>query len=267
MWHEAVIPHRSRQMGGQYSTPEELAEVVMALQGTPQADDLAILIDSAAAIQRLRWFQSHNFRPAERKVKDYDIIHDISRELKFQSESSSQTLFVKVHGHSDSTLHKEADRLAVKDINKESDNKDTLYPGGQGQKMVFNWVDDIDKSKSHTWCPAVKKHIKVHKEKISWQTRSRRTHVDEFFARLDAARPQVGLALRSIWDWAVLAWMLSLTLGQSAEKSNLKKWGMTATAQCVSSGMMVSHWYTRIHQQTTVVIATHRARFMIAFIT
>ena len=38
---------------------EELAAVVMALQGTPRADDLTILIDSAAAIQRLRWFRSH----------------------------------------------------------------------------------------------------------------------------------------------------------------------------------------------------------------
>ena len=34
------------------STRAELAAVVMALQGTPRADDLAILIDSAAAIQK-----------------------------------------------------------------------------------------------------------------------------------------------------------------------------------------------------------------------
>ena len=53
-----------------------------------------------------------------------------------------------------------------------------------------------------------------------------------FLARPNAARPQLGVALRSIWDWAVRAWMLSLTPGQSPVKSNLKKWGLTATAQC-----------------------------------
>jgi len=54
----------------------------------------------------------------------------------------------------------------------------------------------------------------------------------QFLAGLNAARPQLGVALRFIWDWAVRAWMLSLTPGQSPVKSNLKKWGQTATAQC-----------------------------------
>ena len=69
MWHDAAIPHRSERVGGQHSsTRAELAAVVMALQAilidrswhyrpsslTDRADDLAILIDSAAAIQRLR---------------------------------------------------------------------------------------------------------------------------------------------------------------------------------------------------------------------
>jgi len=53
----------------------------MALRGTPRGDELAILIDSAAVVQRLRWFRSHDFRPAEHKVKDYDIIYEILREL------------------------------------------------------------------------------------------------------------------------------------------------------------------------------------------
>jgi len=204
----------------------------MALQGTPRGDDLAILIDSAAAIQRLQWFRSHDFRPAEHKVKDYDIIHDILLELKWRSESSSRTLFVKVHGHSGDPLREEADRLAVIGADKESDDEDILHPGGRDQEMVCNWVDDTDKSKTHTWCPTVEKRIKAHEEKMSWQTRSRKTHAEEFLARPNAARPQLGVALRSIWDWAVRAWMLSLTLGQSPVKSNLKKWGLTATAQC-----------------------------------
>jgi len=67
---------------------------------------------------------------------------------------------------------------------------------------------------------------------MSWQTRSRKTYVQEFLARPNAARPQLGVALRSIWEWAVWAWMLSPTPGQSPVQSNLKKWGLTATAQC-----------------------------------
>jgi len=133
-------------VGGQHSsTRAELAAVVMALQGTPRADDLAILIDSAAAIQRLRWFLSHDFRPAEHKVKNYDIIHDILFEFKWRSESSSPTLFVKVHGPSGDPLHEEVDRLAVEGADKENDDDYTLYPGGRGQEMGFNWVDDADK--------------------------------------------------------------------------------------------------------------------------
>jgi len=161
----------------------------MALQGTPRGDDLAILIDSAVAIQKLRWFRSHDFRLAEHKVNDYDIIHEILRELKLQSESSSRTLLVKVHGHSGDPLHEEADRLAVEGADKESDDEDILYPGGRGQEMVFNWVDDADKSKSHNWCPTVKKCIKAYEGKMSWQTGSRKTHAEEFLARPNAARP------------------------------------------------------------------------------
>ena len=111
------IPHRSEREDFQHSsTRAELAAVVMPLQGTPRADDLAILIDSTAAVQRLRWFRHHDFRPAEHKVKDYDIIHDILLEFKLWSDSSSRTLFVKVHGYFGDPLHEEADRLAHQEI-------------------------------------------------------------------------------------------------------------------------------------------------------
>jgi len=109
----------------------------------------------------------HDFRPAEHKVKYHDIIHDILLELKLRSDSSSRTLFVMVHGHSGDSLHEEADRLAVEGAGKESDNENTLYPGGRGQDMVFNWADEADISKSHTWCSTVKKRIKAHEEKMA----------------------------------------------------------------------------------------------------
>jgi len=52
-------------------------------------------------------------RTVEHKVKDYDIIHDILRELKLRSKPSSRTLFVQFHGHSGDPLHEGAERLAV----------------------------------------------------------------------------------------------------------------------------------------------------------
>jgi len=202
----------------------------MALQGTPRADDLAILIDSAAATQRLRWFWCHDSQPSTRSrtmtssmISCMNSSHDQYHPHDF--------FFVKVHTHAGDSLHEEVDRLAVEGADKERDDEDTVYPGGRGQKMVLNWVDDADKSKLHTWCPIVKKRIKAHEEKMSWQPRSRKTRAEEFLARQNAARPQLRVALRSIWDWTVRAWMLSLTPGQSSVKSNLKKWRLTATAQ------------------------------------
>ena len=50
-WHDAAIPHRSKRVGYHHSsTRAEVATVVMALQGTPRADNLAILIDSKSRI-------------------------------------------------------------------------------------------------------------------------------------------------------------------------------------------------------------------------
>ena len=62
------------------------------------SSDFQLLLYCAEAIQRLQWFHSHEVQPVEHKVKDYDIIHDILREIKLQSESSSQTLFVNENG-------------------------------------------------------------------------------------------------------------------------------------------------------------------------
>ena len=81
------------------------------------APDFRLLLPRSC-IQRLRWFQSHDYRPAEHKVKDYDIIHDVLLELKLRSDSSSRTLLAKVHGHSGDPLHEEADRIVVEGADK-----------------------------------------------------------------------------------------------------------------------------------------------------
>jgi len=99
----------------------------------------------------------------------------------------------------------------------------------------------------------VKKRIKVHEEKMSWQTRARKTNAEKVLARPNAAHPQLNVALRSIWDWAVRAWMLSLTPGQTPVKLNLNKWGLTATAQC-----NCGHGDKTLLQQQLHSLLTHR---------
>jgi len=60
MWHSVGIQHRSERVGGQHaSTWAQLVAVVMAppkrnpSRETSRADDLAILIDSAAAVTKI----------------------------------------------------------------------------------------------------------------------------------------------------------------------------------------------------------------------
>ena len=93
----------------------------------------------------------------------------------------------EVHGHPGNPLPKKADRLAVVEADTESDDEDILYPGGQGQKMVFNWVDHAGKPIPHTWCHSLKKRIKTHEEKMAWQMSSRKIHAKEFLAECSAS--------------------------------------------------------------------------------
>ena len=133
----------------------------------------------------------------------------------------------------------------------------TLYIQKAEVKRWFSTglMDDTDKQKSHTWCPTVKKRIRAHEEKVTWQTRSRKSHAEEFLARPNAARPQLGVALRAIWDWAVRAWMLSLTAGQSPVKSNLKKWGPTPLYSATAA-MGTKHFSTSNFTATLLIVET-----------
>jgi len=89
----------------------------------------------------------------------------------------------------------------------------SVYPGGRGQEMLFNWLNDTGKPKSHIWCSTVKQKRTKRRSEVSWQMGSRKIHDEDFFARPNAARPQLGVALRSMSDWALRAWMLSFTPG------------------------------------------------------
>ena len=63
-WDRVAIP-MSVRVGGQFSsTRSELLAIAEALRCTGQAPALAVLVDSAAALQRLAWYRSSDFRPS-----------------------------------------------------------------------------------------------------------------------------------------------------------------------------------------------------------
>jgi len=77
-----------------------------------------------------------------------DMIATSLRGSPWKSESG--TWSNQNHGLSGDSLHEDLDRMAVAGADKESDDKDILYPGGRGQETVFNWVDNASKPQSHT---------------------------------------------------------------------------------------------------------------------
>jgi hypothetical protein len=65
---------------------------------------MIILIDSSAAMGRLRWFKRKDFKPSKRKMKDFDIFETIIQKLKIREEKGLITRFVKVTGHTGEPL-------------------------------------------------------------------------------------------------------------------------------------------------------------------
>ena len=93
--------HLSFRVGGQFSsTRSELVAIVLALRTLEQVQSLFILVDSAAALQRLAWCRSREFCPSPRKMKDGDVMHDIMTIIRTRQDAGRSTTFVKVHGHS-----------------------------------------------------------------------------------------------------------------------------------------------------------------------
>jgi len=66
------------RIGGVFSsTRTELAAIALSLQQAPSMKTLVLLFDSVAALQRMRWLRSDDFRPLQHKVTDVDILQDI----------------------------------------------------------------------------------------------------------------------------------------------------------------------------------------------
>ena len=104
----------SFRVGGQFSsTRSELVAIALALRTMEQVQPLFILVDSAAALQRLAWCRSREFCPSPRKIKDVDVMHYIMTLIRMRQNAGRATTFVKVHGHSGDPLHSVADHMAI----------------------------------------------------------------------------------------------------------------------------------------------------------
>jgi ribonuclease HI len=95
-------PNRSVCVRGNYasSTRTELDSIVLALQHANIVDVVILLIDSTVALRLITRFQNRDFRPDWESCKDLDIMKIILDIICARQTFGSQTLFVKVHGHS-----------------------------------------------------------------------------------------------------------------------------------------------------------------------
>ena len=75
--------------------------------------NLVLFVDSAAALQGMCWLRSNDFRPLQHKVIHVNILQDIIHYLNQRHIGDSNTILVKVFGHSGDPVHKGAEIAAV----------------------------------------------------------------------------------------------------------------------------------------------------------
>ena len=74
--------HDSKRVAGPLSsTRAKLAAIAQALDLAPVDKSLIFLVDSPAALNRLKWFKKKEFRPIPHKIKDLDIVDTIVRAI------------------------------------------------------------------------------------------------------------------------------------------------------------------------------------------
>ena len=221
----------SVKVGGQFSsTRAELVAIVLALQASICTQSLAVLVDSSAALQRLAWCRSQDFRPSPRRIKDLDVVRDIVSLLQRRQEAGKTTTLVKVHGHSGDPLHQLADQLAV--IGADMEDTETEYVAGRPDCILYAWAQGT-KGCRHPWGPQIKTRIKQVTGKETWAARKCTGAVDEFQSRPNAGRALLGSALRGAWDWAVRGWILGVTPHSYPVQSNISKWRNSGSGTCL----------------------------------
>ena len=206
-WQHDHYPPKSVKVGGPTasSTRAELAAILLALRQANPAEVLIILVDSTAAIRRLARFRSQEFRPAWETCKDADIVRGILDQLLLRTEHQGTTTFVLVHGHSSHPLHERADALDVQGTAESEEEFDEGTPNGlRMTKAGERWI---------VWGKQAQRQIQSHFTACAWEDRKQGTHMERFLSQENAARTQLGCALKTSWDWAVRCWMLCLTPG------------------------------------------------------
>ncbi|MBL6911070.1 MAG: hypothetical protein ISR34_11690 [Pirellulales bacterium] len=220
----------SLRVGGQYSsTRAELVAIAAALRVTHTHPAVAFLVDSSAALQRMTWFRSKDFRPSPRKVKDLDVLMDIVASLSQRQENGLSTTFVKVHGHSGDPLHAIADYLAVQGADQ--DDEEAEFVAGRPDCILYSWAQD-GSERTCPWGPQIKRRIRQVTGEQAWAEYAGTGVVDAFLGRRDAGRALLGSALRSTWDWAVRGWMLGVSPYSYPTRANISKWRKHGSAHC-----------------------------------
>ena len=220
----------SLRVGGQFSsTRAELVAIVVALQRAERHATVAILVDSSAALRRLAWCRSKDFRPSPRRIKDLDVMRDIVTALLKRQELGFATTFVKVHGHSGDPLHAVADHLAVQGAAHEEEEAE--YVAGRPDCILYSWMKNEEEC-AHPWGPQIKKRIKSVMGPRARDVYTSAGVVDDFLRRENAGRALLGSALRSAWDWAVRGWMLGISPHSYPVQANICRWRKHGSAQC-----------------------------------
>ena len=80
-------------VGGQFSSTR--SELVAIAEKSDLQGSCRYLDVSAAALQRLAWCRSSDFRPSTRKIKDADVMHDIMALIRARQDEGHATTFVK----------------------------------------------------------------------------------------------------------------------------------------------------------------------------
>jgi ribonuclease HI len=131
-WKDQEHPDRSVCGIGNYasSTRAELAVIALALQQANIEETVILLVDSTSALRHIARFKSRDFRPDWESCKDLDIMKVILDIIRVRQAVGSQTLFVKVQGHSVHPLHTLADTLTVQGTEAEEESFATTSPRG-----------------------------------------------------------------------------------------------------------------------------------------
>jgi ribonuclease HI len=245
-WQHDRLPRVSTRIGGRLSsTRAELAAVDLVLDQMIQREEnegemkkqehMTILIDSSAALGRLRWFKRRDFKPANRKIKDFDILKVIVQKLKQREDAGAITRFVKVTGHTGEPLHAIADKLATTGAATEPKEGEVLpyQPPLPPTDLIFEFSTiQTQKVVKQPWGQQIAQRIKKTAAWEKWEKRNKETRAASFHQADQAGRGILGEAIKGVGSWALRGWIKSLTPYQYPVNQSFNKWNKAESARC-----------------------------------